>query len=234
MKEFQVGDGLFVIIVPIADLHEAELNAQVMQPFKFDRLTENIRLRGQLEQLPYCFWPERQGNITIVSGHHRVRAARAAGLTEVPCLVDILPMSASEVTAKQIAHNELHGNPDEAILAQLVASIDDADSLLMTGLPENWLPSVPTDDTQLGLPHAEFEWHAVTLLFLSRQLEDFQGLLDAVDARAELVGLADKDQWEEFARTVIDFGRSRNIRSVAAAIAVLCAVAKEEIAKVKQ
>src|SRR6185437_4005352 len=232
-REMQVGDGLFVMMLEISDLKEADINAQVMQPAHFERLTENIRARGQLEQLPYVHWPERTGPKHIVSGHHRARAARAAGLTEIPCLVDTWAMTRSQRTSKQVSHNELHGSPDEAILAQLVAIIDNVDDLLATGLPENWMPTVEGSEQSLGIPAADFTYHTVTLLFLTRQLDDIKAALDSVDPAAEIVGLADAAQFEDFAQRVIDFGRSKNIRSVAACIAVLAAIARREAAEAR-
>lgn len=231
MQELQVGDGLYVMVLPIAELQEADINAQVMQPRHFERLTENIKQRGQVESLPYVHWPNRKGPKRIISGHHRARSARAAGLKDIPCLVDTWEMSQSQIYAKQVAHNELHGSPDEAILQQIVSQIDNVDDLLATGLPENWLPSVGNDDTTLGIPHADFQWHTVSLLFLSRQLEDFKEVLATAESNAEIIGIADLDQFEDFARKVIDFGRSRNIRSVAAAVATLARIAVEETAK---
>lgn len=225
----QVGDDLYVMMLEPTNLREQDVNAQVMSARHFERLTENIRNRGALESLPYIYWPNRQGVPEIVSGHHRVRAGRAAGLKEIPCLVDTREMRRTELIAKQIAHNELHGSPDEQILGQLVAMIDNVDDLLTTGLPDDWLPIVGTEDTQLGLPHADFSWHVVTMLFLSRQMDDFKTAIDSIDPRAEIVGLADQDQFEEFAKRVIDYSRAYNVRSVAAAVAVICKVARQQV-----
>jgi len=49
--ELQVGDDLYVMVLPIAAVKEADVNAQVMQPREFERLTSNIRSRGQVESL---------------------------------------------------------------------------------------------------------------------------------------------------------------------------------------
>jgi hypothetical protein len=230
-REMPIGDDLVIMWLPVAEVKEQDINAQVMQPRHFDRLTQNIADRGMVESLPFAHWPERKGAVSIISGHHRARAARAAGLTHIPFIVDLQKMARSAVRAKQIAHNELHGSPDEAILAQLIGQIDNADDLLASGLDEAHLPSIAKDGTSLGLPHADFTYHMVTLAFLDRQLTNFQEVLDAVDPHAEVIGLADRGQWEEFAKRVIDFGRSRNIRSVAAAVAVLSEIALREIIK---
>lgn len=228
VREMQVGDGMFVMILPIAELREQEINAQVVPPRLMDRLTENIRIRGQVESLPYVYWPQREGVPEIISGHHRVRAARAAGLTDIPCLVDVIPMRRSQVTAKVIAHNSLVGTPDETILAQMVASIDNVDDLLMTGLPEDQLPVPDDDSAPLGLPHAEFDWRTVSLLFLPRQLDQFESALDAIDKHSEMVGVAPREDFEEFSRQVIGYGRAFNIRSVATAVSAIIAIARRE------
>lgn len=228
-QELQVGDGMFVMILPIADLHEQEINAQVVPPRLMDRLAENIRIRGAVESLPYVYWPERKGVPEIVSGHHRVRAARTAGLEEIPCLVDVIPMRRSQVTAKVIAHNAINGTPDQGILAQMIASIDNVDDLLMTGLPEDQLPTPDDDNSPLGLPHAEFDWRLVTLLFLPRQLAQFEDALDVIDKNSELLGIAPREDFEEFSRTVISAGRTLNIRSVATTVGAIIAIARREV-----
>lgn len=225
---FEIADGLYVMWVDVASLREQDLNAQMMQPRHFDRLTENIRQRGQIESLPYCHWPDETGPVEIVSGHHRARAARAAGLRQIPAIVDTKPMRRSEVVAKQIAHNELHGEPDEAILAQLVKMIDNVDDLLTTGLPEDKLPTVDPDDTKLDLPHAEFDWRLVTLMFLPAQMADFTAALDAIDKHSEVVGFADRTQFEDFAKAVHRYGWLQNVRSMATAITVLTELARRE------
>lgn len=228
-EELQVGDDLYVMKVPVADLRERDINAQVMTPRHFDRLTENIRQRGAIESLPYVSWPNREGPKVIISGHHRFRAARAAGLEVIPCLVDTLPMTESQRYAKQISHNELHGNPDEKILAQMVAQIDNVDDLLTTGLPEDWLPTPDEDNTQLGLPHGEFNWRLVTLLFLPHQLDQFESALDVLDRHSEIIGIAPREDFEEFSKEVVQFGRTMNIRSIATSVGVIIQTARREV-----
>ena len=171
-QEMQVGEDMFVMVLPIAAVKEADVNAQVMQPAKFERLTENIRNRGMVESLPFVSWPGREGIPVMVSGHHRSRAARAAGLTEIPYLVDTRPMELSERTSKQISHNELNGEHDQQVLAQLIRMIHDVDDLLATGLSEQQLSKLgEVKDTSLGTPHAAFDWKTFTCLFLPHQMD---------------------------------------------------------------
>jgi hypothetical protein len=230
LQELQVGDDLYVMILTIADLKEADVNAQVLQPRHFDRLTSNIRNRGQITSLPYVSWPNREGPKRICSGHHRARAARNAGLTQIPCLVDTRPMTTSEFTAQQIAHNELHGTPDTNVLAQLVRMINDVDDLLATGLDEKTLNKLgDVQATALGTPHAAFDWRVFTCLFLPHQMEALKDALDTIDKKSEVIGIAPRGDFEEFARQVIEYGRMANIRSAGAAVSALIAIARREI-----
>lgn len=227
--EMRLADDLYVRWVDIAALREQDINAQVMQPRHFDRLTENIRLRGQLESLPYCHQPGGQGPIEIISGHHRVRAARAAGITHIPAIVDTREMRRSEIIAKQIAHNELHGEPDRDVLAQLVAMIDNVDDLLATGLPEDQLPTVDPDDTRLQIPHGEFDWRMVTLTFLPHQMEEFRDVVKVIDSATDVVGAAPLELFEPFAAAVHAFGRCKDVRNFTTMIVLLTDIARREV-----
>ena len=93
-KLAELGHNLELWRVHIDELHEQEKNARVMDPRTFDRLTANISKGGRLEQLPFCAL--RAGEIEVVSGHHRIRAARAAELMEVFVLVDTSGLSSME------------------------------------------------------------------------------------------------------------------------------------------
>lgn len=229
-QELVIGDDLVIRIVKISELREQDVNAQQMSSRDFDRLTENIRIRGQVESLPYCHQPNGEGAIEIISGHHRVRAARKAGVEEIPVIVDLRVMRRSEVVAKQIAHNELHGEPDEEILARLIAMIDNVDDLLMTGLDEDHLPSPENDDTKLLLPHAEFDWRMATFMFLPEQLNRVEDLASSIPGTPELLGFARRDQFEDFSKALVQYGQLNNIKNMAAVVDKLTQIAQREIA----
>jgi ParB-like nuclease family protein len=227
-RRLRVADGLEVRIVRISDLREQDVNAQVLQPREFERLTENVRERGALESLPYCAQPGGEGPISIVSGHHRVRAALSAGLKEIPVLLDTAPMTRSRMVAKAIAHNQLTGSPDEAILRQLVAELESVDDLLHSGLPEEMLP-VPDDDgaSALGSPHADFDWRMLTFLFLPHQVEELRETVDALEKRQDLIGVAAIEQFSDFVRALTEYGRAHDVRAIGTTIGVLTRIARE-------
>ncbi len=227
-KQLQVAPDLYVRVLPLSELHEQAVNAQVMTQRDFDRLVQNIRKRGALESMPYCSRPQDVGKVWIVSGHHRIRAARVAGLKEVPVLVDTSPQTRSEVVARQIAHNTLVGRQDEGVLRQLLGEVKTADDLLATGLDESLLPAIG-DASPLSTPQGAVEWKMVTLAFLPGQMADFKALIEALEGRQELVGAAPIECYDAFASAMGGCARVTATRSVATVVATLTAMALAEI-----
>jgi hypothetical protein len=221
----EVGEGLEIRVVPITALKEQDVNAQMMEPDQFDRMTENVRIRGAMESVPYCAQPGGEGQIEIVSGHHRFRAARAAGLTEIPVLVDTKLESRSEITAKQLAHNALVGTSVEAVVRQMLSTIEEPDHMLMTGLDPSMFPTVDEDALPTGTPAADFDWRMVSFTFLPHQLDSFDDLIKRMDA-ADLVGVAPVELFEDFAKALREFMRFREVRAVGTTVAKLTEMAK--------
>lgn len=224
-----LGQGLEIWSIVISNLKEQDINAQVMEERAMKILTSNIKERGALESLPYVH--KTGDTFTIISGHHRVRAANAAGLKTVYCLVDTLEMSESKVTSKAIAHNTLVGTQDSEILAQLVKKIKEADALIASGLPEKYLHSIVAPSPTIALPQLAFDWRTVQIVFLPEQMKDFDTLIKVIDSKTEMVGLANASQYKDFSSAMMKFGKTRNIKSVAATIQFLTELALKEIDK---
>lgn len=233
LKDVKVdlGNDLWIETVEIGALKEQDVNAHVMPPSMLARLTENIRIRGGLESLPYCAQPNGQGPIEVVSGHHRIRAARAAGAAKVVVIVDRGPLTRSQIVAKQLAHNALVGSDDPDLVKQLVAQITSVDDLLASGLKEDFLPTPDKFKVTLFTPHADYQWRTCTFVFLTHQVEQIDKLVQKLKGPTEVVCLACQDQFEPFMTAVAAFARKRNIISAATAIAVLTNLALEEVAK---
>lgn len=227
-RRLEVGPGLFVELVDPDELREQDINAQIMDPRQEERLATNIKARGQLESLPYCYRPNDEGPRWIISGHHRVRGARQAGVKPIPILLDTLPMTRSEVRAKQIAHNAIVGQSDPDILRHMLAEIDDPDHLLATGLDEGFL-SEAIPSPALITPAIAMEWRAVALAFLPAQLTDFKALIDALDGSQEVLGAAPLASYPAFAEAVGKFARIKDIRNMSTAVAVLTRMALQSI-----
>ena len=104
---YDMGSGLIIAKVPLDKVKEQDINARIMKNEMQDQLTANIKNRGQLESLPFFCLVENQ--IEIISGHHRVKSARAAGMKEIIAILDVSGLTRSKIAAKQLAHNAISG-----------------------------------------------------------------------------------------------------------------------------
>jgi hypothetical protein len=221
MDSFDLGDGFEVRRLKVADVKEQDTNAHTMPSRVFERLSENIGERGGLESLPLVAHPDPEGPYEVVSGHHRLRAAEAAGVGEAWCLVDTQLRTRSSIVAKQLAHNALVGIDDPQLVQELLKQIDNPDDMLRTGLPPEQLPNIGGDTLNLFTPHLDFQWKNITFTFLPHQMRNFDQLLDSIKDRRDLLGAAQEEQFEEFIKAVAAYARFKDIRSVGTAIAML-------------
>jgi hypothetical protein len=210
----------------LSTLKEQDVNARVMPTADFAQMVANIKERGQMESVPYCVLSN--GKVEIASGHHRIKAAREAGIEEAPILVDESGLSRSEIVAKQLAHNRLVGYDDKDTLSQLFNLLDTTDLMLQSGLSTDLL--LPSDDNldTLIAPKMDMDWKQVSFVFLPHQAEHLKGLLDAIP-QADMVAAGGIDQFEEFMRAAVGYGRLKDIRNAGMAIAHLTEMALRAI-----
>jgi hypothetical protein len=236
LDRLEIAPELFVVrAFPINDLREQDVNAHVMKPGTFDRLAENIRSRGQLESLPYCAQPGGEGPVEIVSGHHRVRAAKSAGLVEVPILLDCAEMTRSTIIAKQLAHNAIIGMDDPDLVKQLVSKIDTPDDLLATGLPQDVIGDADATAEAIGMftPRIDFDYRTVSFAFLPHQQADLERLIGLLEGRQDLVVAAPLEQFDDLLKVAARFARIKGIKSGGTAITLMVRMALEEIERIE-
>jgi hypothetical protein len=228
-----LGNDLWIETVEIGSLKEQDVNAHVMVPDMLARLTENIRQRGGMESLAYCAQPGGSGQVEIVSGHHRIRAARAAGMAKIPVIVDKSNLTRSQIVAKQLAHNALVGVDDAGLIKQLLTQITSVDDLLATGLQQNMLPTPDKFKVTLFTPHADYKWKTMAFVFLSHQVDQIEALVKSLKSQTDVICLACQDQFEPFINAVATFARKRNVISAPTAISLLTETALAEVAKLE-
>ncbi|MDK2899611.1 MAG: hypothetical protein PWQ45_113 [Thermosipho sp. (in: thermotogales)] len=119
-----IGQNLEIRKVRINELKEQDVNARYMKTETFRRLVENIKDENRLESMP--FTAETENGVEIISGHHRIRAAKEAGLEDIYVIVDTSNMPRDKIKSKQISHNSISGKDNEQILRQIFDSIEDA------------------------------------------------------------------------------------------------------------
>lgn len=129
-KIADMGAGLIIAKVPAECIREQDINARIMKNEMQRQLTDNIRKRGQLESLPLCALTQDGNRIEIISGHHRIRSGKDAGIKEFWVILDVSGLSRSKIVAKQIAHNAISGFDDQSTLKELAKMLEDVDDMI--------------------------------------------------------------------------------------------------------
>jgi hypothetical protein len=187
----ELGNGLELWKVHPSSLREQDINARSMPKAMFERLAQTISRDKRLESLPLCAKTER--GLEIVSGHHRTRAATAAGLQEMFILVDITGLSRSQIAAKQLAHNAIEGEDNEQLLAEIYRQLEDAESKLEAFIDAKLdveIPKVKIDALDVAI-----DFKTALLFFLPKvktkfdeaieYIKVYRGSIDAVYVASE-------------------------------------------------
>lgn len=212
-----MGSGLLIAKVKLTDIREQDINARIMKTEMQKQLTDNIKKRGQLESLPYCTLIDNR--IEVISGHHRIRSAKDAGLTEIFVILDISGLRRSQVASKQIAHNAINGFDDQSTLREIAKMIDDVDDMLESYIGKDIIGEPMAELEKLIAPKVEFAWKNVTFTFLPHQLKDLDKLLNVLSSlKPDFLGIADIDQHEEFIEAITKYQQFANVKNTGAAI----------------
>jgi hypothetical protein len=213
VRELELSPGMAIWKVHLDSLRERDVNAQVLEDEKFRRLTQNIKKGGELESLPLTTPVPGRNEFYIISGHHRVRAARFAGVMIIHVIVIERELTEDEITAKQLAHNALTGYSDPDVLKALYDSIRDIDARLESGLTELEtkleLPTPPASSMDF-----EFSYEPVYILFLAKQQQAFEGMLDRLEQGVPIYA-ADKDDFGAYVKMVQAVSKAAGVRNIA-------------------
>lgn len=227
-KLLDLGNGISIWKVHLDAVREQDKNARVMPLEKFERLTANIAKDKRLESLPLVTPIINQGGnseFLTISGHHRLRAARSAGMEFVYVMSLDKELSHDQIRAKQLAHNSLSGYDDPIILQELYSEIEDINAKLESGIFDSDLnvemPSIPADDLKF-----DFDYELLQILFLPKQKEEFEEILKLMETDAEIY-LADKADFERMKEQMIKISKNENIRNTSAIMAKMVDIVEE-------
>lgn len=106
--------------VGIDQLQPNPWNANVEDPDTFNQLVENIKLYGFTGAIEAA--PNEDGTYTITGGEHRWKAARIAGLRELP--VSVVPWDEDMQKIQSIKLNILRGKLDPHKFTRLFLSLE--------------------------------------------------------------------------------------------------------------
>lgn len=219
MAEFvcQAGPNLEIWRVHVDEVREQDINARTMPPEMFDRLVSNIGKEGRLESIPLTV--KRNGYFEMISGHHRLRAARSAGIQEILVLADTRDLDRSRVVAKQLAHNAIEGVDDQEVLKRLLEEITRVDDLLESYVDPDSLKGIKPESVNLDEIILDLDSVVFTFSFLPSKFEKFEELAKLIPENSDVIGVCHKDIFETFKTALIKLGRTENIKSVGAMIA---------------
>jgi len=224
------GYGLEIWRVHVDALKEQDKNARYMDKRKFDRLKANIKKEGRLESLPFCHM--NNDRIEIISGHHRVRAARLAEEEFVYVLVEPNEMSRSQVIAKQLAHNALSGEDDRQTLQELWDEISDLESKLETGIDAKEFDMEKIKDTiSIDALRLNYDYKIISLVFLPSAYEKFIDMLNLVDNA--FVGLAEKKVYDPFTLAMKKVSATEDVRNVSAVLMKMAEIIEDYYRAIK-
>jgi ParB family chromosome partitioning protein len=121
------------VSLPIAELHPATRNPNVMSEEQVAMLRAAIRREGFLQPVLVA---RRTAGYEIIDGHHRTRAASEEGMVEVPGVV-LENMPPDRAEALRLAMNRLRGDVDLAVASQIITDLSASgwkmEELLYTG-----------------------------------------------------------------------------------------------------
>ena len=218
----------------VDEAREQDINANVMPQGMFNALISNISKNSVLESVPlFATREETPDVIEVVSGHHRTRAAKQAGIDGFVVLL-YRGITAAEIHAKQLAHNSIQGKSDPEIVKEIFERIDSIpeqmesyiDPAIFASLPK----AVSFDMIDLD-PLAEAK--TVTVVFLPTQARDFKTALELLDSQPDEVYVAHRECFDSF-KTAVQFARDElEIVSMPTAIAAMARLALERLAQIK-
>lgn len=165
-------------VVPIEQLVLLERNARYMEEATFRRLVDNIKKDGGLTSAPFCVEIEKD-KYKVVSGNHRVMAAKTAGIEDIAILYTDEEMEQSEMISRQLSHNAIEGKDDPMLLKELYDEINDVDWKEYSGWSEEQIAELERL-VQSTINPVGLDFHYVTLLFVEHELERLQEIFESV------------------------------------------------------
>lgn len=225
---YDMGTGLVIAKVELSKLKEQDINARIMKKEMQDQLTANIRNRGQLESLP--FLALKDGKLEIVSGHHRIKSARAAGMKTVIAIIDTSGLTRSAIAAKQLAHNAIAGFDDPSTLREICKLLDDVDDMLESFIGKDMLDEPLSKFDKMMPPAIRFDFKNIVFTFLPHQVKDMEALIESLSQSApDLIGVAAYEQCKGFLDTLASYQKFTDIRNVGAAVHAMIEAAGEQM-----
>jgi len=228
LNEKLSASALRMATVPISQCDLLEKNARFMRVEQYRRLVENIKRDGCLTSVPFAV---RQGDrYRILSGNHRVQAARDAGLVEIPVLYTDRELTHQQQVAIQLSHNAIAGQDDMAILRELYDEINDLVLKEYSGLDDATLGKMepPSMDP---LSESALEYRIVSLIFLPDEVARAEQILSKVleQATGDVTWINRRAEYDRFLDALTVAKASAGVKNTATAFGLLLDLAEKHL-----
>lgn len=216
--------GLTLVYVEVALVRDQDINARTMPKKMLDQLIENIKGAGTLESVPLLV--KTDGLYSIISGHHRIRAARAAGISHVLCLT-YENLTHSRVRSKQLAHNTIEGKDDPEVLKRIWDQITEVQAQFEAFVDRRVFSAIPEPVSFRPVDiDLESRAKAMLLVFMGVQKQDYDAAVEAIMPKAKvdaayLAHRSDYDAWASALRRTRDELEISNVPTAVAEMARL-------------
>lgn len=218
--------GLSVAKIKTDHLREQDINAHTMPAMMFRQLTANIEDRGMLESLPFCAMVE--GRIEVVSGHHRKRAARAAGVEDLIILLDTTGLTRDQIRAKQLAHNSINGIDDPQVVKQIYEMINDAEAKIEAFIdPKDLEIEFPDHVPITDIMSSNMESRTIMFMFLQHQQDNFEEVIEAISNDVDEVDVIEMEHFDKFKKALTLVKDIDDVRAVGMVISKMCDIVIE-------
>lgn len=218
-----------IITVDPRTLKLLDINARYMKHDTYQQLVENIRRDGKLTSVPFAC-KEPDGTYLVLSGNHRTKAARDAGLETIECMVTDEDLTYEQRVAIQLSHNSLTGDDDPAILKDLFESLS-VDWKDYAGLDDKTLKLL--DEVKIdSLSEANLDFTTLTLAFLPDELDKVREVFETVKAftrGSKAVFLARLADYDCLLDSLESAGDAGDIKNQATAMLVLLEIVERHI-----
>jgi len=231
-----------VIHVGLAELKHLTKNARYMTADQLKRLTENLRRDGELTSYPLVYRPDKKlnpkffdqskGELVILSGNHRIEAAKNAGIEKTNAIEIKTRLPDERLLAIQLSHNSINGQDDPSALLGLYESLS-LDEKLYSGLTDDDFEVEPIDVA--GLAIGSVNYAELNLAFVPQDLKDVNAWLNTLEkqGRKNPTHVGRYDDFDELYNAVIAVKATCKVYNSAAAFAYMAQLAMERLEQIQ-
>lgn len=222
--------------IDIDEVVFVEKNARYMEQTTFNQLVDNIRRDGELSSVPFTIRIEEgkdKGKYEVISGNHRVKAAKMAGLSQLTVMyVPQSQISNDEKRAIQLSHNSITGQDDLEILRQLVDEIQNTDYKEYAHIDESVFEELDSYDYSVIQPKHDVV--GFNFIFFDSDKDVLEEVLLAVEesiGKDEEVVLFPKASLEGFQKIVSEVQKKFTIKSFGNTVLKMAEIAGQSVLK---